>query len=86
MLLKILKELQSILHSGTDSVPAKFNCLSLTDLIHGNSSLPAAFKAADSGVSFLRMFLTNTAVYSFSPQQETAAFQFLSHQRNHLRF
>jgi len=39
----------------------------LAYFIHRNRFLAAAFKTGDPGISFQGMFLTDTAIHSFSP-------------------
>ncbi len=46
----------------------------------------AGFEPNDFRTSFESMFLAEATVHAFSPQIETAAFQFFAHQGNDIRF
>jgi hypothetical protein len=58
----------------------------LADLVHADLPLSGALEPVDLRVSFLRVFLTDTAVDPCPPEQKAFPFQIPAHQIDHLGF
>ena len=59
--------------------------LSFADLIQRNGPLKRTFETGNIRVSFMSMFLANTAVHTLAPEIKAAALEFTPHQCNDLR-
>ena len=56
--------------------------LSFADLIQRNGPLKGTFETGNIRVSFMSMFLANTAVHTLAPEIKAAALEFTPHQGN----